>query len=246
MVDRARVQSIIILLKKIYPNAQIVLKYKNSWELLVSVILSAQCTDVMVNKVTAKLFAKYPTLGDYVNADIGEFEQDIKSTGFYHNKAKNILSAAKLMKEKFGGVIPKTMDEMLMIPGVARKTANVVLGNAYGIVEGIAVDTHVLRLSQRLRLVDLEKIGGKKSVVFRRDGLAPSQDHLLKNKQVIVDYKKDADPAKIENELMGITPKEDWFKMTYLLIDHGRAVCKAQNPNCVRCVLNKTCASSRV
>lgn len=234
---KERASEVIFLLKTAYPNAKIVLRYKNSWELLVSVILSAQCTDIMVNKVTEKLFMKYPALEDYVNADLKVFEQDITSTGFYHNKAKNILAAAKLIKEKFNGVIPRTMEEMLTIPGVARKTANVVLGNAHGVVEGIAVDTHVLRLSQRLRLVDLDKIGGKKKLFFTRPGLKDSKE--------LLDYKKDADPVKIETQLMELLPQEDWFKTTYLLIDHGRAVCKAQNPNCVICVLKSICPSSR-
>ena len=227
-------EELLSLLAKTYPRAKIVLRYTNHWELLVSVILSAQCTDILVNKVTEKLFAKYKTLDDYVGADIHDFEKDIKSTGFYHNKAKNILSAAKLITEKFKGKIPKTMDEMLTIPGVARKTANVVLGNAYGIVEGIAVDTHVHRLSQRLRLVDLTKIGGKKLMVFERAG------------KPVIDYTKDADPVKIERELMGVIPKSQWFQVTYRLIDHGRAVCRAQNPDCVRCPLEKFCPVSRL
>lgn len=231
---------IIDILKKTYPNAKIVLNYHTPWELLVAVILSAQCTDVMVNKVTEKLFKKYRGLDDYINADIKKFEQDIKSAGFYHNKAKNILAAAKLIKEKFAGIIPKTLVQMLTLPGVARKTANVVLGNAYGVVEGIAVDTHVARLSQRLHLVDLDKIGGKKELVFKRPGLGGHQRPGLE-----VDYKKDADPNKIEQELMKIVPKQDWFKTTYLLIDHGRAVCRAQNPDCAHCVLNKLCPASR-
>lgn len=235
MARRARVHSIIELLKKSYPDAKIVLKYGNTWELLVAVILSAQCTDVTVNKVTEKLFGKYKSLDDYVKADLTEFEQDIKSTGFYHNKAKNLLAAAKLINDKFDGKIPKTMDEMLTIPGVARKTANVVLGNAYGVIEGIAVDTHVLRLSQRLRLVDLNKIGGKKVLTC----VSPERSRRI-------DYKKDADPVKIERELMNIIPKDDWFKLTYLLIDHGRAVCKAQNPDCAHCFLNTLCPASRI
>lgn len=225
MADSARVQKILSLLKTQYPDATIVLRYGNPWELLVAVILSAQCTDIVVNKVTERLFQKYRTLDQYVKADINEFEQDIKSTGFYHNKAKNILTAARLIKETFGGRVPRTMDELLTVPGVARKTANVVLGNAYGVVEGIAVDTHVLRLSQRLRIVDLEKIGGKKWAI---------------------DYKKDADPVKIEQQLMAAIPKADWFKTTYLLIDHGRAICKAAKPDCTHCMLNAFCPSSRV
>lgn len=225
---------ILSILKKTYLSAKIALKYGNNWELLVSVILSAQCTDIKVNEVTAKLFAKYKTLENYVKADTGSFEQDIRSTGFYRAKAKNILATAKLIKEKFHGQIPKTMEEMLTLPGVARKTANVVLGNAYQVVEGIAVDTHVHRISQRLRLVDLSRIGGKKKMMFKKSG------------KEVLDYIKDADPNKIEGELMKTIPKEDWFKYTYLIIDHGRAICKAQNPKCGICPLNKLCPVSRV
>ncbi|MDP2630762.1 MAG: endonuclease III [Candidatus Uhrbacteria bacterium] len=141
-------------LKKLFPKAGIVLKYSNNWELLVAVELSAQCTDKKVNEVTEKLFKKYRALDDYIRVKPEEFEKDIHSTGFYRNKTKNILAAAKMVQSKFGGKIPKTMEEMLTIPGVARKTANVVLGNAYGIVEGIAVDTHVMRISKILNLTD--------------------------------------------------------------------------------------------
>ncbi|HUD20031.1 MAG TPA: endonuclease III [Patescibacteria group bacterium] len=232
--DRNRIDKLLSFLAASYPKAKIVLHYKTSWELLVSVILSAQCTDVMVNKVTEKLFAKYRTLGDYVAAPISDFEKDIKSTGFYHNKAKNIVASARMVKEKFGGKVPRTMEEILTLPGVARKTANVVLGNAYGVIEGIAVDTHVHRLSQRLRLIDLTKIGGKKLMVFEYGG------------KPVVDYIKDADPTKIEKELMGVIPRDQWFTINHRLIDHGRAVCKAQNPDCDNCVLNKLCPSSRV
>lgn len=227
-------ERVISLLKKAYPNAKIVLNYANPWELLVAVVLSAQCTDIVVNKVTAKLFAKYKILDDYVNADLLEFEQSIKPTGFYHAKAKNILESAQIIKEKFRGTVPKSMKDMLVFKGVARKTANVVLGNAYGIVEGIAVDTHVLRLSQRLRLVDTEKIGGKKKIEFQRGS------------RTMLDFKKDADPVKIEQELMQIISKKDWFTLTYLLIDHGRTVCRAQNPDCASCALSKLCPASRV
>lgn len=231
---------VLALLEKHYPHTRIVLRYGNPWELLVAVILSAQCTDVMVNKVTEKLFAKYRSLDDYARVDVQEFEQDIRSTGFYHNKAKNILAAAKLVKEKFHGSVPASMEEILTIPGVGRKTANVVLGNAYGVVEGIAVDTHVLRLSQRLRLVDIDAIGGKNAVYFR----PPASRSALE--RAALDYKKDADPVKIEAELMAVIPKQDWFKTTYLLIDHGRAVCTAQNPNCAACILHDLCPASRV
>ena len=149
---RKRATSIVANLKELFLNARIVLKYKNNWELLVAVILSAQCTDKKVNEVTENLFKKYRTLNDYVEANPAEFEQDIKPAGFYRNKAKNILGAARMVKEKFDGKIPKTMQEMLQFPDVARKTANVVLGNTYGVVEGIAVDTHVRRLSLKFCL----------------------------------------------------------------------------------------------
>ena len=151
---KKKAAKVIKKLKKLFPEAKIALHYSNNWELLVAVELSAQCTDKKVNEVTAKLFKKYRKLDDYVNADPQEFEQDIKSTGFYHNKAKNILAAAKMVKERFGGKVPRVMKEILEIPGVARKTANVVLGTAYGVVEGIAVDTHVIRLSRLLGLTD--------------------------------------------------------------------------------------------
>lgn len=141
-------------LKKLFPHAKIALTFGNNWELMVAVQLSAQCTDKKVNEVTPVLFKKYRTFDDYVNADPREFEKDIHSCGFYRNKTKNILAAAKMVKEQFHGKLPHTMKEMLTIPGVARKTANVVLGNAYGVVEGIAVDTHIKRLSKKLGLTD--------------------------------------------------------------------------------------------
>ena len=152
MKEDERTKEILRRLNKQYPNAEIALKYKNPWELLVAVILSAQCTDKKVNEVTARLFKKYKTLEDYVRAKPKEFEMDIRETGFFRAKTKSILTTARLVKEKFGGKVPRTMDEILTLRGVARKTANVVLGNAYGIIEGVAVDTHVRRLSNRLGL----------------------------------------------------------------------------------------------
>ncbi len=143
---------IIVVLKQLFPKAKIALNYSNNWELLVAVILSAQCTDKKVNEVTEKLFKKYKILDDYIKAQPGEFAHDIKSIGLYRGKTRSILETAKVIKEKFGEKIPKTMKEMLSLRGVARKTANVVLGNAYGIIEGIAVDTHVRRLSRLLGL----------------------------------------------------------------------------------------------
>lgn len=149
---KKRVRFMIRELKKLFPRAGMILNYTNNWELLVAVQLSAQCTDVMVNRVTARLFKKYKNLSDYVHADPKIFERDIYQTGFYKNKTKNILSAARVIQQQFNGQIPKTMDALLTVPGVGRKTANVVLGNAYGIYPGIAVDTHVHRLSRKFKL----------------------------------------------------------------------------------------------
>ncbi len=150
--QKKKAAKIIRVLRKLFPRATMMLCYSNQFQLLVTVELSAQCTDKQVNKVTTTLFKKYKTLNDFLHANQKEFEQDIRSTGFYKNKAKNILAAARVLKDKFGGKLPRTMKEMLAIPGVGRKTANILLGNAYGIVEGIAVDTHVWRLSRILGL----------------------------------------------------------------------------------------------
>jgi len=168
---KIRAKKVLKILEKLFPNARIALRYKNNWELLVAVELSAQCTDKMVNKVTEKLFKKYKTLDDYVKANPREFETDIRSTGFYRNKTKNILSAAKIIKKKYNGRVPDEMEELLTIPGVARKTANVVLGNAFGKVEGIAVDTHVKRLAQKLGLTahsDANKIEKDLMEIFQK------------------------------------------------------------------------------
>lgn len=207
-------KTILKALKKYYPSTHIILHYKNNWELLVAVILSAQCTDITVNKVTAHLFPKYGSTSmkeeiiNFIKVDIHELEQDIRSTGFYRMKARHIQKSAQMLVEKFNGEIPRTMDELLQLPGVARKTANIVLGNAYAIVEGIAVDTHVKRLSQRLGLT------------------------------------KQNNPEKIERDLMHIFDKKEWFDLTYLLIEHGRKICNAKKPLCDQCFLNTICPSA--
>jgi endonuclease-3 len=151
---KSRLKKLNSVLKKLFPKIKIALNYGNDLELLFAVMLSAQCTDNKVNEVTEKLFKKYKTLDDYVNADIKKFEQDIKPTGFYKNKAKNILTTAKILKDEFKGKVPCKMEDLLTLPGVARKTANVVLGNACGVVEGIVVDTHVRRFAVRFDLTD--------------------------------------------------------------------------------------------
>lgn len=193
---KKRAQKILAVLKKLFPHAGMALRYSNTWELLVAVMLSAQCTDKKVNEVTARLFKKYPTLDSYVRAKPGEFEKDIHSTGFFRAKTKNILSAAKIIKEKFGGHVPRTMADLLELPGVARKTANVVLGNAYGVVEGVAVDTHVRRFARKFDLTDF------------------------------------SDPKKIEQDLMILFPKKEWFLLTYRLIEYGRQICTARKHEC--------------
>ncbi len=183
---KKRASEIFRRLKKAYPNAKIALNYGNNIQLLVAVILSAQCTDKKVNEVTANLFKKYKTVGDFANANLKTFSQEIKSCGFYNAKAKNIILACKMIKKEFKGKIPRTIREILRLPGVARKTANIVLGNAYGVVGGIAVDTHVRQFANYCGL---------------------SFEH---------------DPNKIEQDLMKLIPKKDWFSTTYRIIDFNR------------------------
>lgn len=155
--EKQRTKTIIARLRKAYPDAHCSLNYSNPLELLVATILSAQCTDERVNIVTADLFRKYRKAEDFINVEQTELEQDIRSTGFYRNKAKAIQGACRLLVEQHGGRVPSTLDELLELPGVARKTANVVLGNAFGISSGVVVDTHVGRLSQRLGLTRHEQ-----------------------------------------------------------------------------------------
>ncbi len=152
--DRAR--EIMRRLAELYPNAHIALDYDTPWHLLVAVILSAQTTDAGVNKVTPVLFARYPGPRDLASADVAEVESIVKPTGFYHNKTKSIMAASRMVVSEFGGRVPDTMEDLLRIPGVARKTANIVLENAYGKVEGIAVDTHVFRLAHRFELSEAD------------------------------------------------------------------------------------------
>lgn len=201
-------------LKIAHPEAGIVLDYGSAWELLVAVILSAQSTDKQVNRVTATLFRKYHTPRDYAEADRAELEQDIHSTGFFRNKAKHIQGAARGVLENFGGSVPRTIAELITLPGVARKTANIVLSRAYPEAyradpnAGIAVDTHVHRLSRRLGLSDAKT------------------------------------PDKTEPQLMKVVPREEWSGFSYLLIDHGRAVCTARSPRCADCALQDICPSA--
>jgi endonuclease-3 len=150
--DSKRVAAILAKLDEAYPNATCELKHQNAFQLLVSTILSAQCTDVRVNQVTETLYKKYPNPEAFAHANPNELQQEIRPTGFFRNKTKSVMGASKAILEKFGGQVPRTMEEILTLPGVARKTGNVVLGTAFGITSGIVVDTHVLRLSSRLDL----------------------------------------------------------------------------------------------
>lgn len=149
---KERLGRILAELDRLYPNATCALNHSNAWELLVATILSAQCTDKRVNEVTPRLFAKYPTIEDFANASHDELANDIRSTGFFNNKAKSVIGAAQRVLTAFGGQVPRTMEELLTVPGAARKTSNVVLGTAYGIASGVVVDTHVQRLAGRLDL----------------------------------------------------------------------------------------------
>ena len=192
--EKRRAQGIYRELGRMYPGARIALRYGNNIQLLAAVILSAQCTDKKVNEVTVELFRKYKTVDDFASAKIVTFQKEIRQTGFYRQKAKNIIVSARMIRDEYGGKVPKTMEELVTLPGVARKTANIVLCNAFNVIEGVAVDTHVKRLSGRFG------------------------------------FTKETNPNKIEQDLMALFPKSQWCKLTYRLIDHGRAICKA--PTC--------------
>jgi len=159
--DPKRVAAILAKLDEAYPAANCELKHENAFQLLISTILSAQCTDVRVNQVTQTLYKKYPNAEAFAHANPSELEQEIRPTGFFRNKTKSIIGASKGILENFGGQVPRTMEEILTLPGVARKTGNVVLGTAFGIASGVVVDTHVIRLSRRL---DLTKHGDPKKI----------------------------------------------------------------------------------
>jgi endonuclease-3 len=207
---KKRASTVYRRLDKAYPDATVALRFSNPLEMVIATVLSAQSTDVMVNKVTESLFQKYRTPEDYLASPPGELEKDIHATGFFNQKAKAIRGLCRVLVEEFGGEVPNTMDDLLRLPGVARKTANIVLGNAFGKVEGIAVDTHVHRLAWRLGFSEAD------------------------------------DPNKVERDLMTLFPRPKWFHLTYLLIEHGRAICKAPKPLCEDCVVNDLCPSSRV
>lgn len=156
-MKRGRINRILNILSVAYPDAKVALHFANPLEMLVSTILSAQCTDERVNLVTKDLFKKYKTPEDYANSDLKDLESQIRSTGFYRVKAKNIRNACQMIIEKFDSKVPRTMNELTSLPGIGRKTANIILSNSYGVIEGIAVDTHVARVSKRLGLTDAKE-----------------------------------------------------------------------------------------
>ncbi|MGC8852731.1 MAG: endonuclease III [Hydrogenobacter sp.] len=200
------VLEVIHRLERVYPN-KLELNFSNPFELLIAVILSAQTTDAKVNEVTRTLFQKYSSPEDFLKVPLEELEKDISSINYYRNKAKFIKGVCQMLVEKYSGEVPKSVEELTELPGIGRKSANMILYNAFGINEGIAVDTHVARVSKRLGLTDQEK------------------------------------PEKIEEDLMKITPKEEWGKLSNLLILHGRYVCTAKNPKHKECVLYDLCPS---
>ncbi len=205
-----RAPQIIKILTKAYPDAHVALNFTNPLECLIATMLSAQCTDERVNMVTQDLFVKYRSPQDYLAVPEDELKEDIRSTGFFNQKARAIRGACARIVEVYDGEVPGTMEELITLPGVARKTANIVTGNSFGRVEGIAVDTHVKRLANRLG------------------------------------FSGESDTDKIEQDLMRLIPRKRWFPFSYVIIDHGRAVCQAKKPRCDECPVERLCPSSRL
>lgn len=192
MTTKQKALKILTALKTLFPNPKTILNYVTPFELLVAVILSARNTDKKVNEVTAKLFKKYKTIKDYKNASLNELEKDLNTLGLFRQKAKFVKNSATIIIDNHKGEIPKTMRELIELPGVGRKTANIVLGNLYNIYEGIAVDTHVTRLARLFGLT------------------------------------KQKNPNKIEQDLMKLLPKNEWFDFTNRMIAYGRTYCPAR------------------
>jgi endonuclease III len=200
-----RINKIIKILKKEYPEAKTSLKSNTPFQLLVSTILSAQARDDRVNKVTGSLFKDYPTVQAFADADVKDIMAAVKSINFYKNKSRNIKKLSQKLIAEYNGKLPPSIKQMVKLPGVARKTANVVLSQAFGIAEGIVIDTHVKRVAGRLGLTE------------------------------------NTDPVKIEKDLMHLLPKKHWISFPFRLILHGRQVCRAKNPDCENCKINKYC-----
>ncbi len=208
-LQKARILEILKLLEKAYPNSRISLNYQNPYELLIATVLSAQTTDSKVNEVTPQLFKRYPTPKHLAEATVEEIAEMIRPVNFHNNKARFLKHIAETIMTRHQGKVPDTMEALIRLKGVARKTANVVLWNGFGKSEGIAVDTHVKRIAPRLGLT------------------------------------KSKNPIQIEKDLMTITPKHYWGKLTHLFIDHGRKICKPRKPRCKECILRQLCPSAK-
>ncbi len=205
---QGRTGQLLAILKDEFPDAGCSLNFETPLQLLIATILSAQCTDERVNMVTKDLFKRYRNAADFADAPIEEIEEMIRSTGFYRNKAKSVKGCCEALMSEHDGEVPDTMEELTPLAGVGRKTANVVLGNAFGKEEGVVVDTHVKRISNLLRLT------------------------------------RQADPVKIEQDLVKIVPKTDWTLFSHLLIRHGRKTCVARRADCDACGLADLCPSA--
>ncbi len=203
-VDKNKAKKIFSILKKEYPKVKPELEFSNSFELLIATILSAQCTDERVNKVCKILFKKYHEPKDFLRVNQKELEKDIFSTGFYHQKAKNIIQCCKILVDKYDSKVPENFENLTQLPGVGRKTASVVAGNAFGI-PSIAVDTHVKRLSNLLGFINSDN------------------------------------PEEIESKLRDLLPMSDWINSSHYLAMHGRKICIARKPQCMKCVLADEC-----
>ncbi|MEW6325410.1 MAG: endonuclease III [Nitrospirota bacterium] len=208
--DSTQAPTVLVKLQRLYPNARYYLNFSNPLELLVAAILSAQVRDTIVNATTPALFKKYTTARDYARADLETLIKEISPVSFPGNKARHIKAACAMLVERHGGNVPETMEELVELPGIGRKTANAILINAFGKVDGIVVDTHVIRVAYRLG------------------------------------WTKSKNPEKIEQDLISIIPKENWARITWLLKDHGRAVCRAPVPLCSKCALEPDCPKAGV
>ena len=208
MRTKQQVQAIISRLEEEYPLAECSLQYEKDYELLFATRLSAQCTDERVNKVTPALFERFPTLQSLAEADVSEVEQYIHSCGFYHGKARDIVACSKVLLEEYDGKVPGTMEELVKLPGVGRKTANLILGDIFHVPGSTVVDTHCIRLTNRIGLIDDMK-----------------------------------EPEKIERKLRTILPPEKSNDFCHRMVLHGRAVCKAQKPQCDQCCIRDLCVT---
>ena len=205
-VKKNRAEEVVYLLKKEYPDSKCSLKYSSPYELLVATILSAQCTDHRVNQVLPGLFKAYPSVNAFALTNLNKLSQEIHSCGYHNQKAKSIQGSSLAILKDHGGKVPQTMEELIKLPGVGRKTANCILGECFK-VPSMVIDTHMIRVMNLLQ------------------------------------FTISMDPKKIELELMELFNKQDWVKLTHMVIDHGRAVCIARRPQCDKCVLQDICPS---